>query len=199
MIKRFKGVLPRVAETAFVEQSAQVVGDVEIGEHASVWFNTVVRGDVHFIKIGRYSNVQDCSVVHVTGEKHPVTIGDYVTIGHNAIVHGCTIQDGCLIGMGAIILDGATIGEGALVAAGAVIRESQIVPPRVLVAGVPAKVIRELTAEEIRRVDENWREYVDLKNLYLRNREELSMSQAASRNDEHRPQTEVCATFSGEK
>jgi carbonic anhydrase/acetyltransferase-like protein (isoleucine patch superfamily) len=167
MIRRFKGVQPQIARTAFVDESAQVIGDVVIGDHSSVWFNTVVRGDVHYIKIGRCSNVQDCSVVHVTGDKHPVSIGDYVTIGHRAVIHGCTIKDGGLVGMGAIILDGAIIGEGALVAAGAVIREGQEVPPRVLVAGVPAKVLRELTEDEVRRIDENWKEYVALKDLYL--------------------------------
>jgi len=170
MIRPFRGVWPRIAETAFVEETAVVVGDVEIGEHSSIWFHAVVRADVHFIRIGRDTNIQDGVVVHVTGGRFPALIGNRVTIGHRAIVHGCTIGDECLIGMGAILLDGAVIGERSLVAAGAVVREGMRVPPRSLVVGVPARIVRELTEEELHRIEGGWRGYRELKDQYLAER-----------------------------
>ncbi len=170
MIRPFRGVWPRIAETAFVEESAAVIGDVEIGEHSSIWFHAVVRGDVHFIRIGSYTNIQDGVVVHVTGGRFPALIGDRVTIGHRAIVHGCTVGNDCLIGMGAVLLDGAVIGERSLIAAGAVVREGTKVPPGSLVAGVPARIVRALTDEELRRIEEGWRGYGELKEYYLAER-----------------------------
>jgi carbonic anhydrase/acetyltransferase-like protein (isoleucine patch superfamily) len=170
MIVPFRGVWPRIAETAFVEETAAVIGDVEIGEHSSIWFHAVVRGDVHFIRIGRDTNIQDGVVVHVTEGRFPALIGDRVTIGHRAIVHGCTIGDECLIGMGAVLLDGVVVGPRSLIAAGAVVREGTHVPPGSLVAGVPARIVRALTDEELRRIEGGWRSYRELKDHYLAER-----------------------------
>jgi len=170
MILPFRGTWPKIAETAFVEESAAVIGDVEIGEHSSIWFHAVVRGDVHFIRIGSYTNIQDGAVVHVTGGRFPALIGDRVTVGHRAIVHGSTEGNECLIGMGAILLDGVVVGERSLIAAGAVVREGTVVPPGSLVAGVPARVVRALTEEEWRRIEGGWRGYCELKDHYLAER-----------------------------
>jgi len=132
----------------FVAEGARIIGDVEIEEQSSIWFNTIVRGDVNYIRIGACTNVQDNSVLHVTSETAPLHIGSEVTIGHNAVLHGCTVDDCCLIGMGAIVLDGARIGKNSLVAAGATVLEGFNVPEGMLVAGVPAKIKRPLTEEE---------------------------------------------------
>ena len=152
MIRPYRGVLPRIASSAYVDESAQVVGDVEIGEESSVWMSVVIRGDVHRIRIGRRSNVQDGTVVHVMKDTHPTTIGDNVTIGHAAVVHGCTIEDQCLIGMGAILLNGSHIGTGSIVAAGTLVTEEMKVPPRSLVMGSPGKVRRLLTQAEVAEI-----------------------------------------------
>ena len=149
MLRPFRGVLPRVHPTAFIDDSAQVIGDVEIGEESSVWMCVVIRGDVHRIRIGRRTNVQDGTVVHVMKDTHPTTVGDQVTIGHAAVIHGCTIEDLCLIGMGAILLNGAHVGTQSIVAAGALVVEGMKVPPRSLVMGSPGKVKRLLTHAEI--------------------------------------------------
>lgn len=152
MLRSYRSILPRVHPTAFVDQSAQVIGDVEIGEESSVWMCVVIRGDVHRIRIGRRSNVQDGTIVHVMKDTHATTIGDDVTIGHGAIVHGCTIEDLCLIGMGAVILNGATIGRGSIVAAGTLIVEGATIPPRSLVMGSPGKVRRTLTDDDLAEI-----------------------------------------------
>jgi carbonic anhydrase/acetyltransferase-like protein (isoleucine patch superfamily) len=144
MLRPYRGILPRVHPTAYVDESAQVIGDVEIGEESSVWMSAVVRGDVHWIRIGRRSNVQDGTVIHVMNQTHPTTIGDNVTIGHAAVLHGCTIEDQCLIGMGAIVLNGVRVGAGSIVAAGSLLVENMQVPPRSLVMGSPARVRRTL-------------------------------------------------------
>ncbi len=170
MIQSHKGIHPRIAETAFVHEMATVIGDVEIGEHSSIWPGAVVRGDMHYIRIGRYTNIQDNSVLHVIQGKYPTIVGDYVTIGHNVILHGCTVRDYCLIGMGAIVLDNATIGEHALVAAGSLVKVGQVVPPRTLVAGAPAEIKRQLTDQEIEQMQNAWKHYLDLKELYLKER-----------------------------
>src|SRR4026207_2547971 len=133
MLRPYCGVLPRVHPTAFIDDSAQIIGDVEIGEDSSVWMSAVIRGDVHRIRIGRRSNIQDGTVVHVMNRTHPTTIGDGVTVGHGAILHGCTIEDRWLSGMGAILLNGACIGSGSIVAAGTLVVEEMKVPPRSLV------------------------------------------------------------------
>ncbi len=149
MLRPHRGLLPRVHPSAYVDQSAQVIGDVEIGDESSVWMCVVIRGDVHRIRIGRRSNVQDGAIVHVMKDTHETTIGDHVTIGHAAVVHGCTIENQCLIGMGAILLNGAHVGAQSIVAAGTLLTEGTKVPPRSLVMGSPGKVKRLLTHAEI--------------------------------------------------
>src|SRR3954469_9873814 len=149
MLRPYRGALPRVHPTAYIDESAQVIGDVEIGEESSVWMCVVIRGDVHRIRVGRRSNVQDGTIVHVMKETHAATIGNDVTIGHAAVIHGCTIEDQCLIGMGAILLNGSHVGAGSLVAAGTLLVEGQKVPPRSLVMGSPGKVKRLLTQTEV--------------------------------------------------
>jgi len=149
MLRSFKGVSPHVHASAYVDASAQVIGDVHIGAESSVWMNAVLRGDVHRIRVGSRSNVQDGTVVHVMNGTHPTTIGDDVTIGHAAIVHGCTLADRILVGMGAILLNGATVGSDSIVAAGSLLTEESRFPSRSLVMGSPAKLRRQLTEEEV--------------------------------------------------
>lgn len=141
MIKEFEGVLPKIDKKTYIADGAQIIGAVTMEEYCSVWYNTVVRGDVNSIKIGKYTNIQDNSVVHVADD-YPTIIGDYVTVGHGAIIHGCKIEDHCLIGMGAILMDGSIIGRGSIIAAGALVKENQIIPPFSMVVGVPAKIIK---------------------------------------------------------
>jgi carbonic anhydrase/acetyltransferase-like protein (isoleucine patch superfamily) len=148
MLRPFKGVAPRVEASAYVDVSAQVIGDVEIGAERSIWMNDVLRGDVNRSRIGARTNIQDLTLVHVMRDTHPTTIGDNVTIGHSAVVHGCTIEDRCLIGMGAILLNGCRVGTGSIVAAGTLVPEGMTVPPGSMVMGVPARVRRTLTAAE---------------------------------------------------
>jgi carbonic anhydrase/acetyltransferase-like protein (isoleucine patch superfamily) len=149
VLRPFRGQLPRVHPTAYIDDSAQVIGDVEIGEESSVWMAVVIRGDVHRIRIGRRTNIQDGTIVHVMRGAHATTIGDNVTIGHAAVVHGCTIEDQCLIGMGAILLNGVTVGRQSIVAAGTLLVEGMQVPPQSLVMGSPGKVKRPLTQAEV--------------------------------------------------
>jgi carbonic anhydrase/acetyltransferase-like protein (isoleucine patch superfamily) len=149
VLRPYRGVSPRVHPTAFIDDSAQVIGDVDIGEESSVWMAAVVRGDVHWIRVGRRSNIQDGTIVHAMTGTHPTAIGSEVTIGHGALVHGCTIEDHCLIGMGAILLNGAHIGTQSIVAAGTLVIEGMKVPPKSLVMGSPGKVKRLLTQAEI--------------------------------------------------
>jgi carbonic anhydrase/acetyltransferase-like protein (isoleucine patch superfamily) len=148
MLRPHRGRLPQVHPSAFIDDSAQVIGDVEIGEDSSVWMMAVIRGDVQHIRIGHRSNVQDGTIVHVMKDTHPTVIGNDVTIGHAAVIHGCTIEDRCLIGMGAIILNGARIGTGSIVAAGSLVTERMQVPPGSLVMGSPARVKRALLERE---------------------------------------------------
>lgn len=147
-VRAFGGIAPRLAEGVYLAETAVVVGDVELGPDASVWFGAVVRGDVGWVRIGARSNVQDLSMIHMTTGTSNTEIGDDVTIGHGVIVHGATIGDGALIGMGSILLDNARIGERALIGAGSLVSGGQTIPPRVLALGRPARVVRELTAEE---------------------------------------------------
>ena len=156
----YKDSFPILHNTVFLASGVKIIGDVTIGENSSVWYNTVVRGDVNFIKIGSYTNVQDCSMLHVTNMRFPLTIGNKVTIGHSVTLHGCILNDLCLIGMNATILDGAVIEQNAMVAAGAVVRPGFVVPTGKLVAGVPAKIIRDLTAEEISEFENSAHRYV---------------------------------------
>lgn len=145
----YDGKAPRLAASAFVAEGAVVVGDVELGEGSSLWFGTIVRGDVNHVRIGARTNVQDMSVVHVTSKTHPTIVGDDVTVGHRAVLHGCTIHDRCLVGIGAIVLDGAVVGPDAMVGAGALVAPGTVVPPGTLVLGAPARVKRQLTADEL--------------------------------------------------
>lgn len=155
------GVRPSCHPSVFVAGGAVLIGDVVIGEDASVWFHAVVRGDIHVIRIGRGTNVQDHCVLHVTKD-HPLTIGEYVTLGHRAVVHGCTIEDLCLVGIGAVVLDGAVVGTGSVIGAGAVVSPGTVVPPHSLVLGVPGKVVRDLgpgSVDRIRKTAENYIAY----------------------------------------
>jgi carbonic anhydrase/acetyltransferase-like protein (isoleucine patch superfamily) len=150
MIRPYKSRVPAIHETAYVDASAQVIGDVVVGAESSVWMNVVIRGDVNYIRIGRQTSVQDGTVVHVNHEpSHPTVVGDQVTVGHGVILHGCTVENRCLIGMGAILLNGSHIGSDSIVAAGALVTERIRIPPRSLVMGSPAKVKRSLTDEEL--------------------------------------------------
>jgi carbonic anhydrase/acetyltransferase-like protein (isoleucine patch superfamily) len=148
MIRTFKSATPNVDPSAYVDESAQVIGDVEIGAESSIWMNVVIRGDVHRIRVGRRTNVQDLTMVHVMRGTHPTTIGDEVTIGHSAVIHGCTIEDRCLIGMGVILLNGCRIGRESIVAAGTLVPERAEIPPGSLVMGSPGKIRRVLTDQE---------------------------------------------------
>ncbi len=141
MLIEFEGISPNVDKKTFLAEGSRIVGSVTMKEYSSVWFNTVVRGDVNKIEIGRYSNVQDNSTIHVA-DNFPTIIGDFVTIGHGAILHGCSIEEHCLVGMGAKILNGAIIGKGSIIAAGTLIKEREIIPPYSLVVGIPGKTIR---------------------------------------------------------
>lgn len=167
MLRAYRGTVPEVHPTAYVDESAQIIGDVHIGEESSIWMNVVIRGDVHRIRIGRRSNVQDGTVVHVMRGTHPTTIGDDVTIGHGAVVHGCTLHDRILVGMGAILLNGVEVGPDSIVAAGTLLPEGAAVPPRSLVMGSPGKVRRELTGEEIASIRDYAERYVGYRLDYM--------------------------------
>lgn len=167
MLRPYRGVMPTVHETAYIDQSAQVIGDVHIGAESSVWMTVVIRGDVHRVRIGDRSNVQDGTIVHVMRGTHPTSIGDEVTIGHAAVVHGCTIRDRVLIGMGAILLNGVEVGEDSIVAAGTLLPEGTKIPARSLVMGSPGKVRRELTAAEIASIRGYSERYVGYRLDYL--------------------------------
>ena len=152
MLRPYRAQMPRVHTSAFIDDSAQVIGDVEIGEESSVWMCVVMRGDVNHIRIGARTNIQDGTIVHVMKDTHPTIIGNDVTVGHAAVVHGCTIEDRCLIGMGAILLNGVVVGTGSIVAAGTLLPEGTVVPPRSLVMGAPGKVRRTLGDEDLAEI-----------------------------------------------
>lgn len=173
MIHDFKGVSPKLAKQTWVASSADVIGDVTCGEDCSIWFGCVVRGDVHYIKIGDRTNIQDLSMIHVTHYKkedksdgNPTIIGNDVTVGHRVMLHGCTIEDACLIGMSATILDGAVIGKESIVGAGALVTKGKVFPPRSLIMGSPAKVVRELTDDEVKELYASASRYVEFKEDY---------------------------------
>ncbi len=166
MIIPFGDQVPIIPDSAFIAPSVNVIGDVTVGEEASLWFGTVARGDMHFIRIGPRSNIQDNGTIHVTTDMYPTIVGAEVTVGHNAILHGCVINDRCLIGMGAIIMDGVEIGSGSLIAAGAVVTPGTRVPPRSLYAGVPARLRRQVTDAEYADILDSAQLYVDFARRY---------------------------------
>ena len=167
MIRSFQGRWPVVPDSCYIDASAQVIGNVELGEQSSVWMNAVLRGDVNSIRIGPRSNIQDCAVLHGMRHKYSVTVGEMVTIGHNATVHGCVLEDAVLVGIGATILNDARVGEGSIIAAGAVIPEHMIIPPRSLVAGVPGKIRRTLGDTDRELILQYGRNYLDYTAIYL--------------------------------
>lgn len=167
MLLEYKGKWPKLGERVFIAEGAMIVGDVEIGDHSSVWFNSVVRGDVDIIRIGAHTNIQDGSILHVMKDQYPLILHDYVTIGHGVMLHGCEIDSHCLIGMRATILNNAKVGAHCIVGAGALITEGTVIPPRSLVLGMPAKVKRELTDAEVENIDEYARRYYQYKETYL--------------------------------
>jgi len=173
MLLRFKEWTPKLGKNAWIAEGASVIGRTEIGEDSAIWFGCVVRGDVHYIKIGDRTNIQDLSMIHVTHHKkpdmsdgNPTIIGNDVTIGHRVMLHGCTIEDACLIGMSATILDGAVIGKESIVGAGSLVTKNKKFPPRSLIMGSPAKVVRELTDEEVAELYASAKRYVAFKNEY---------------------------------
>ena len=170
MIRSYKGVTPQFPCTAYIDDSAQLIGDVILGEHSSIWMNAVLRGDVHQIRVGHYSNIQDNSVLHGMREQYGVYLGDYVSVGHSAILHGCRIEERCLIGMGSIILNGAVIGSGSIVAAGTLIPEKTIVEPNSLWAGFPGKFRRRLDEKDHETILRFANNYLGYKESYLMER-----------------------------
>ncbi len=168
MIRGYKEKFPSIGPGVFVDASAQIIGDVEIGANSSVWFNSVVLGDVYYVRIGECSNIQDLCCLHVTRDRNPTILGDYVTVGHGAILHGCSIESHCLIGMGAIVMDRVKIGRGSIVGAGSLVAQGLQVPPQTLVLGSPAKVIRELSADEVASIDQYAKNYLMYKENYLK-------------------------------
>src|SRR5215471_2939262 len=152
MLLEYRGKRPKLGERVFVAEGAKIIGDVEIGDHSSVWFNTVIRGDVHYIRIGKHTNIQDLSILHVMKDQYPLILHDYVTIGHGVMLHGCEIESHCLIGMRATILNNAKIGAHSIVAAGAVVTERAQMPERSLIMGMPAKVKRPLSDDEVAHI-----------------------------------------------
>ena len=167
MIRSYQGKLPIIGHGCYVDQSAQLIGDVELGAQASVWMNAVLRGDVNSIRLGAKSNVQDCAVLHGMRYLYPVIVGEMVTIGHNATVHGCVIEDTVLVGIGAVILNNVRVGEGSIIAAGAVIPEQTVIPPNSLVAGVPGKIRRTLGEEDRATILKYANNYLDYTAIYL--------------------------------
>jgi carbonic anhydrase/acetyltransferase-like protein (isoleucine patch superfamily) len=167
MLRSYKGIVPVIPASCYVDVSAQVIGDVVLGEQASVWMNAVIRGDVNSIRIGARSNVQDCAVLHGMRHLYPVIVGEMVTIGHNATVHGCVLEDAVLVGIGSTILNNARIGEGSIIAAGAVIPEQTVIPPNSLVAGVPGKVKKTLGDEDRKMILQYAQNYLDYTAIFL--------------------------------
>jgi len=173
MLLKFKNWFPKVKKSAWIAPTADVIGNVKIGKDSSIWFAAIVRGDVHKIRIGKRTSIQDLSMVHVTHYKNedmsdgnPTIIGDDVTIGHKVMLHGCTIENGCLIGMSATILDGAVIGEGSIVGAHSLVTSNKVFPPHSLIMGSPAKVIKTLSKEAVQGLIEHAHRYVEFKKEY---------------------------------
>jgi len=168
MIRRFREHEPRIHPSAYIDESAQVIGDVHIGEQSSVWCNAVLRGDMYYIRVGDRSNIQDNCVVHTRTGEYPTILEDEVTVGHSVTLHGCYVEHGALVGIGSIVLDDARIGAQSLIAAGSLISPGTVIPPRSLVMGIPGKVIREIKAEEVERTRTICAHYLELAQRYVR-------------------------------
>jgi len=166
MIKPFNNIHPKIHETAYVADDAIVIGDVEIGEDASIWFGSIVRGDVNYIRIGARTNIQDGTIIHVSSKTHSTVLEEEITVGHRVTLHGCHVERGCLIGIGAILLDGVRVGRNSLVGAGSLLTPGTQIPPGSLVLGSPAKVKRMLNEDELAGLERSWRNYVELKKHY---------------------------------
>ena len=166
MIKSFQDKTPKIHETAYITDDAIVIGEVEIGAESSVWFGSILRGDVNFIRIGARTNIQDGTIIHVSRQTHSTVLEDEITVGHRVTLHGCHIETGCLIGIGAIVLDGVRVGANSLIAAGSLVTPNTQIPPRSLVMGSPAKVKRELSDDEVKDLERFWRNYVELSRVY---------------------------------
>lgn len=166
MIGKFRDQTPVIAKSAFIADTAVVIGDVEIGEDSSIWFGSILRGDVNYIRVGARTNIQDMTMIHVSSRTHPTVLQDEITVGHRVTLHGCHVESRCLIGIGAILLDGVRVGRESIVAAGSLLTPGTIIPPRSMVMGAPAKVKRELTDDEVAYLDRSWRNYVELKQHY---------------------------------
>ena len=168
MVKIFNNIEPKIHPTAYIADDAIIIGDVEIGEDASVWFGSIIRGDVNFIRIGARTNIQDMTMIHVSSKTHSTILEEEITVGHNVTLHGCHVERGCLIGIGAILLDGVRVGANSLVAAGSLLTPGTQIPPNSMVMGSPAKVKRQLTEDELAYLQKSWRNYVELKKHYLK-------------------------------
>lgn len=166
MIKPFQNLRPKIHESVFIAEDAIIIGDVEIGENSSVWYGSILRGDVNYIRVGARTNIQDACVIHVSSKTHPTVLEDEVTLGHRVTLHGCYIETGCLIGIGAIVMDGVRVGRNSLVAAGSLVTPNTQIPPRSLVMGSPAKVKRVLAEDEAKDLERFWRNYVALGEIY---------------------------------
>lgn len=168
MLEEFEGKKPHIHPSVYIAKSAEIIGEVAIGENSSVWNKAVLRGDMNYISIGKNSSVQDGCIIHGTILKYPTVVGDNVSIGHGAIVHGCKIGNNCIIGMGAIILEGAEVGDWCIIGAGAVVTENSKIAGGSLVLGVPGRITKKLSEDQRKRITRNWENYVELKNAYLR-------------------------------
>lgn len=166
MIEPFKNITPKVHATAFIADGARVIGDVEIGEDTSIWFGSVVRGDVNYIRIGARTNIQDGTIIHVSSKTFPTVLDDEITVGHRVTLHGCRVERGCLIGIGAILMDGVRIGANSLIGAGSLVTPGTEIPSGVLAVGSPARVKRDLTDDELVSLERSWQNYVELKKHY---------------------------------
>jgi carbonic anhydrase/acetyltransferase-like protein (isoleucine patch superfamily) len=171
MIAPFNNIHPKIAPTAFLADDAVIIGDVEIGEDASIWYGSILRGDVNFIRIGDKTNIQDGTIIHVSSNTHSTILEDQITVGHRVTLHGCYVESGCLIGIGAILLDGVRVGRNSLVAAGSLLTPGTQIPPNSVVMGSPAKVKRQVIEQELEYLDRSWRNYVELKVAYLHRRD----------------------------
>jgi len=166
MIVSFQNSRPKIHETVFIAETAVVIGDVEIGEDSSVWYGSIIRGDVNYIRIGARTNIQDACVLHVSAKTHPTVLEDEITLGHRVTLHGCYVETGSLVGIGAIVLDGARIGKNSLIGAGSLVTPNTQIPPRSLVLGSPARVVRQLSDEEVVNLEKFWRNYVSYSRIY---------------------------------